>query len=74
MKANDYLEIIQGIMSDASQSAERKMENILLLFRRDLSALMYFPHWWLEIYPATVQALREDLKKGFYKKMELVCE
>ena len=74
MKADDYLEIIQGIMADGSQSVEKKMENILHLFRRDLSALMYFPHWWLERYPATVQALREDLKRGFYKKLELGCE
>lgn len=65
MKADDYLEIIQGIMSDASQSAEKKMENILHLFRKDLSALMYFPQRWLEIFPASVHVLREDLKREF---------
>jgi hypothetical protein len=65
MECIDYLTKIQEILADQAQNEQVKFDNILKLLRKDLSAHMYFPPRWLKDHPATVQALRQDLKKGF---------
>jgi hypothetical protein len=69
MEAVDYLANIQEILADQAKNSQEKFDNILKLFRKDLSAHMYFPERWLKDYPATVQALREDLKRGFARRV-----
>jgi hypothetical protein len=67
MEPVDYLNKIQVILGDQTQNEQEKFDSIINLFRKDLAALMYFPERWLKAYPATVQALREDLRRGFSK-------
>jgi hypothetical protein len=69
MQAIEYLENIQEIMADQTKSADEKFDNILKLFRKDLSTLMYFPPRRLKDHPSTVQALRDDLKRGFSRRV-----
>jgi hypothetical protein len=70
MQPVDYLENIEKIMADQNKSPQEKFDSILKLFRKDLSALMYFPEWWIRDYPITVQALRDDLRRGFSNRPE----